>query len=390
MQGVYQVRVERIVAGGYGIAFAAGLTIFVLLASPGDVAKVRVTRKKGKVAFAEIEEIVTPSPKRVEPACRYFGECGGCDFQQLSNEEQLEAKTEIVKDCLRRIGKIDWLDKIKIIPSSEPLGYRSRARWHVESSKKAIGYYSRGTNTVCDVEECPILTPALDAELRRLRSEIKWEDVWEKVEEVEAAEADGAFSLAWENSIDEPKEIVCNVGDLRYAYDAGTFFQGNRFLAEALVESAVAGFAGKKAVDLYCGVGLFSLPLAWNFESVVGIEANEKSVAFARKNAKCAGLQNAEFAAASVAEWLKENPDELRDLDLVVLDPPRSGTESGVIESLMAAAPRQISYVACDPAMLARDLKMLCHRYEISSIVALDLFPQTHHIETVVRLEKTD
>ncbi len=384
---VLEVTVEKIVPRGLGLAFAEKLTVFVPLSAPGDRLSVRLAQVKGRTAFAEIKEVIEPSASRVEPPCKYFGICGGCDFQQLSYEAQLAAKVDIIKDSLHRIGKIDFADEIPIIPSPKPFGYRSRAQWHIDTRSKKIGYFRRGSHEVIDVDHCPILDPVLDETLSELRSDLDWASFWAEEGVIEAAVgSDEEISL---NSNDLPDPVQINVvaAGERYAFDSASFFQGNASLVENLIETTIGGASGKHALDLYCGVGLFSLPLARRFENVTGVEGSGQAVGFAQQNAANAGLENLRFFQGGVDEFLSSH--DVGPTDLVLLDPPRAGTGKGVIEKIIKLGPARISYVSCDPAILARDLRILLDSgFSIVSITALDLFPQTHHVETVVRLTR--
>jgi 23S rRNA (uracil1939-C5)-methyltransferase len=383
------VKIEKIVPNGFGLAFAENLTIFVSLAAPGDQVRVKINQIKGKTAFAEIVEILEPSSERIEPPCVYFGRCGGCDFQQLNYDAQLKAKLGIIKDCLVRIGKINLAGEIKIIGSSQEFAYRARAQWHADTRTQRIGYFRRNSHDIIDVETCPILTNELQKTLTELRGEIEWESFWSEKAEIEAANAGEKVSIYSSELVEPTEEISFALGENRYFYDAQSFFQGNPFLIEALIETALKDANGKTALDLYCGVGLFTLPLARRFEKVCGVEANEKAIESAKKNIENARLENAEVFAESVGEWLGENAEKLSDIDFILLDPPRLGAEKETIEHILKIKPKQVSYVSCEPSTLARDLRMLCESvYEIESITAIDLFPQTHHVETVVILRR--
>lgn len=378
------VKIERIVPNGFGIAFAKGLTIFVSLAAIGDQVRIRVNKKKGKLAFAEIVEIIEDSPFRVKPKCVYFGKCGGCDFQQMSYEAQLSAKVEIIKDCLKRIGKLDWTSEISIIPSENPFDYRSRASWHADTRTKKIGYFRRNSNDVFDIETCEILTPKLKETFAKLRQNLNFGEIWSEKIDIEATNSNDQVSV-YSNEIIEPtNEIFFETEDFRYFYNAETFFQGNQSLIQKLIELATKDIKGKIALDLYCGVGLFSLPLAKQFEKVYAVEANTISIEFAKKNAENARLTNIEFFDEDVKEWLENN--EVKP-DFILLDPPRTGAEKEIIETICRLQPKQICYVSCEPSTLARDLKVLVENgYKIDLITATDLFPQTHHVETIVKL----
>ena len=381
------VKIEKIVPNGYGLAFAENLTIFVALAAAGDKVRVRVREKKGKTAFAEIVEIIEPSPDRTTPQCQYFGRCGGCDFQQLNYAAQLTAKVGIVRDCLTRIGKVNYEREIEIIASPQPYEYRSRARWHADTRARKIGYFKRYSHEIIDVENCPILVPALEKTLENFRASLNWEEFWAEKIELEAASANEEISIYSAELIEPTRELCFAADGAKYFYDASVFFQGNQFLIEQLIELATRGASGATALDLFCGVGLFSIPLARNFAEVFGIEASAKAIEFAQKNTDTARLSNIRFKAEGVSEFLREN--EFENVDFILLDPPRAGTEHATIAAILKIKPKEISYVACDPATLARDLKLLTESvYKIERITALDLFPQTHHVETVVRLSQ--
>lgn len=383
---LFEVKIEKIVPRGLGLGFAEGLTVFVPLAAPQDVVKVRIRELKKRTAFADIVEIVEAGPNRIAASCPYYGKCGGCDFQHLDYQEQLAAKVGIISDCLTRLGKIDLDREIAVIPSPDQFGYRSRARWHVDAPMQKIGYYRRDSNEIVDIASCPILTPTVNEGLDALRRDEEWGTYWNDTAEIELAEGDGGeASVVCTERPDAPAEITSEIAGEKFTYTAETFFQANRPLAQKLVETAIGDLSGGTALDLYCGVGLFALPLARRFETVVGVEENRLATDFAIKNAERAGLHNVEFVSRSVGAYLaslKASPD------LILLDPPRSGTEKQTISAIIKLRPKQISYVSCEPSILARDLRiMLDGGYQIESITAVDLFPQTHHVETVVRLK---
>lgn len=387
-QEILEVVIEKIVPNGFGLAFADNLTVFVALAARGDKLRVSIKEKKGKVAFAEIVEILEPSAERTEPKCVYFGRCGGCDFQQLNYEAQLDAKAGIIRDCLTRIGKINFDKEIAVIGSPRAYGYRSRAQWHVDSRRKKLGYFKRGSHEIIDVETCPILTPEMQKTLTDLRENVEFESFWSNVAEIEATSSGEQISVYSSEIVEPTPEISFSASGEKYFYDAQSFFQGNPFLIEQLIETAIAGASGAAALDLYSGVGLFTLPLARKFEKVTGVEASERAVEFAKRNVENARLENIDIFAENVSDWLTENINDLHEIDFILLDPPRSGTERETIENLLKIKPKEISYVSCEPSTLARDLRILCENlYRIQSITAIDLFPQTHHVETIVRLK---
>lgn len=384
------VEIERLLPGGFGLAHAEGLTLFVALAAPGDILRVNIERKRGTVGFASIVEVVKPSTVRVEPPCPYFGLCGGCDFQQLEYEAQLAAKVEIIRDCLHRIAHMETVPEIVMVPSPAQWQYRSRANWQFDPKSKRLGYFARGSHEVCDVEVCAVLRPELQQTLERLREQMREGTLSKKLTDIEAVAGDTDVSLASGTAHFRSKEVSRRIGNETYYFGAEAFFQINHELLELLLGEAVGEEEGKTAIDLYSGVGLFTLPLARRFDRVIAVEANSRAVDYAQRNLDAAELNNVEVANMSVAEWLKhwlgfERPEFL------LLDPPRTGAESGVIEGILSVAPQKICYVSCDPATLARDLnKLLEGGYSLDSIVGFDMFPQTHHVETVARLSHSE
>ena len=439
---VLEVSVERILPGGLGLAHADGRTLMVALSAPGDRLRVRIDRVKGNVAFASIVEVLEPSPQRVEPPCPYFGRCGGCDFQQLTYEAQLAAKVEIIRDCLRRIGGIDNVADFNITPAPHEWHYRARAQWQYDSIRKRLGYFEANSRRVCDVAECAVLVPELQAQLEWLRPQINDGELPDdaryfraiagdeelsvvddrgrspSVREGEGSEppATGvpgaASALGW-SFAGAPSVITVSVHSERYRLTAQSFFQTNIDLMPQLIDAALANAHGARAIELYCGVGLFTVPLARRFQSVIAVEDDADASKFAQKNLANAELTNATVVNRDVADWLEEDLEcggrvqrrrrfgslaensiqraveagALQKVDFLLLDPPRTGAESRVISGIINLKPKEICYVSCDPATLARDLKkLIAGGYSIASIQAFDMFPQTHHVETVVHL----
>lgn len=383
------MRIERILPGGMGLAHAAGRTLLVALAAPGDLVRARIESVRGRVAFASIVEVLEPSPVRVEPPCPYFGRCGGCDFQQMDYRAQLESKVEIIRDCLRRIARIEP-GEIPITPSPLEWRYRARAQWQHDDARHRIGYYERGSHRVCDVAECPVLVPELQSTLSGLREQMSEGSLPPRSEDFQAVAGDEGVSLSPTLSGEEPLEASRVILEHRYRFSAEGFFQINQSLLPSLVAHALDDARGGTAIDLYCGVGLFTLPLARRFNQVIGVEGNPSAAAYARRNLLNAELRNSQVECAGVGTWLNENAHHHAPVDLVLLDPPRTGLEEGAAQGILALRPRRITYVSCDPATLARDLReIVAGGYTPESLAAFDMFPQTHHVETVVRLSHT-
>jgi 23S rRNA (uracil1939-C5)-methyltransferase len=384
MNQFLEVEVERILPGGLGLAHAAGKTVFVSLAAPGDRVRVCVDREQGNVLFASIVEIITPSSVRIEPPCPYFGRCGGCDFQQLTYEAQLAAKVEMIRDCLYRIARLENMPEIEVTPSPNAWRYRMRATWQIDQEQHTIGYYERGSRRVCDVADCAVLLPELQAKLEQVRAtEPNQFPTDLKHLDVVAGENGVSFAPAFAQF--QTNDLSLTVRGEVYHFNAATFFQINPSLLGPLLDFVLSEAAGEIALDLYSGVGLFTLPLARQFKSVIAVESNSAAARFARRNLQHARSTNARVITAGVTDWFRSASP--RATDFILLDPPRVGAESAVIKGILDLHPRQISYVSCDPATLARDLKKLvAGGYTVRSIRGFDLFPQTHHVETVVHL----
>lgn len=386
-----EVTIERILPGGAGLAHAEGRTILVGLAAPGDRLRVEIERTQGRVSFAKIKEVLVPSHSRVEPPCPYFGRCGGCDFQQLSYNAQLEAKVEMIRDCLKRIARIEPPSEIPITPSPLEWRYRARAQWQYDAARKRLGYFERGSHSVCDIAECPVLVTELQTVFDDLRERMRADSLPEGMRDFQAVAGDEGVSLAPQLNDEKPLETSRRIKGNRYRFSAEGFFQINQSLLPALVDYAMADASGDYAVDLYCGVGLFTLPLARRFKRVTGVEGNPSAVLYARRNLSEAQLSNATIERASVGEWLSANAKSHAPVDLVLLDPPRSGLEGGAAACILQLRPRRITYVSCDPATLARDLRELFKGgYALGAVAAFDMFPQTHHVETVAFLQKAE
>src|ERR1041385_4538178 len=286
-----EVTIERILPGGLGLAHADGQTVMVALAALGDRLRVRVERVKGNVTFASIEEIIDPSPDRIDPPCPYFGRCGGCDFQQMNYEAPLAAKKEIIRDCLHRIAKID-APEFQIVAAPNQWHYRSRAQWQYDAQAKHLGYFESGSRRVCDVAECAVLVPELQWVLEDLRAGMADELLAGDARYFRAIAGDHSAVVAagfersrritrrlrpvLENSRssieeeieEEIGEVTRNVAGETYRLGAESFFQTNVDLLPQLIEEAIGPPHGDTAIELYCGVGLFTVPLARRFKQI--------------------------------------------------------------------------------------------------------------------------
>lgn len=436
MANQIDLTIEKLVYGGEGLGHANNSTVFVPLVLPGERVLATPVEQKKKFVRAQIDQILQPAPERIVPKCRHFGDCGGCDYQHIPYESQLKFKSDILRETLRRIGRVEWAGPIAT-HASPPWAYRNRAQWKVrpyEAKGEAgafpsaegkaslqIGYYRANSTSLCAVEDCCIISPLLLKSLLALREALLAAKLPRGLRELEAfvdpadtkiiltATFAGFPSRAAEHAetfrqtVPELSSLVFHdpshdrmelfgPGFLEYEA-AGTkfrvghfsFFQVNRFLVDEMAREVVdVEPPGRLALDLFAGVGLFSVPLAKKFERVVSVESNPASTRDLEANLRGGGA--IEVRTADVARFLdryKERPQ------LVVLDPPRSGMEPGSVERLARLVPDRVTYVSCDPPTLARDLSVFQQSgYEIQDVHLFDLFPQTFHIETVVRLRR--
>ncbi len=373
-----ELEIEKIVAGGDGLGRADGIPVFVPLAAPGDRLLVEVVDRRPRYARGRILEILRPGPGRRKPPCEHFGSCGGCDLQHLEDTLQTEWRVRAAHEALVRLGRIDADVPVRVV-RGKPQGYRLRAQLHLEPSPEAprVGYFARGSNQLVPVSACPVLEPRLERfalglarqEMERVPNRL---DVAIGSQRVTTAPAlDGLPTGA----------VRRRIGDFEYRYDARCFFQAHDTLTERLVEAAVGTWSGKSAVDLYAGVGLFSLPLAVRYERVTAVESDKIAVRYARGNAR-RGKLPVDVVGSAVDSWV----GDLKPCDRVLVDPPRTGLSIRVVSRLGLVQPARLTYVSCHAATLARDLRRLSPSFELEELVFIDMFPQTGHIEVVAQM----
>lgn len=439
------ITIEKLIYGGDGLAHHEGSTVFVPFVLPAERVSAAPVERKKKFIRARVERLIEQSAGRALPPCPHFGVCGGCNYQHIAYEAQLQYKTEILRETLRRLGHVEWPGEI-VAHASPPWGYRNRAQWKVraleqdganssattassqsQATSLRIGYFGANSTTLCAVEQCAILSPLLLKTLLAFRDALAAGQFPRNLREIEAfAGADdskllitltfsGGFPPANElaekvraiapelESLllhDPTRERMDLAGPGFAQYQAGgssyrvghlSFFQVNRFLVDEMV-SEIAGNeeGGRLALDLFAGVGLFSVPLAARFDRIVAVESNPaaaRDLEFNVSSRAEPGRGAIEARAMDVDNFLerfKEKPD------LIVADPPRAGLAPEVLQQLARIKPTRITYVSCEPPTLARDLaELLKTGYEISAIHLFDLFPQTFHMEAVVLLWRT-
>ena len=389
-----KIEVEKLVYGGDGLARVDGEVILTSFVAAGETAEIEREPKRSGITRGRLHEVVTASPDRVTPPCPYFRRCGGCHYQHLSYEAQLAAKRAILIETLARTGKME-APPIAVI-AGEPYGYRNRIQLHFEEGR--LGYREARSHQLCAIDQCPISSPELNKciqALNRMMRARRWPSFL-RVAELFTNENEVQFHvLETERPIaqkffDWLKEEISGlmVGALEYEgyrVSYGSFFQVNRFLVKALSETVLGDARGGAALDLYAGVGLFSVPLANRFERVTAVESGTGATRDLAFNASRAGAR---------IEVVEQNVDlflaQLREApDLVLADPPRTGLGKAVVRRLIELAPREIVVVACDPSTLARDGQtLLAEGYQLDHLTMVDLFPQTYHIETVARFRR--
>jgi 23S rRNA (uracil1939-C5)-methyltransferase len=382
-----EVTVEKLVAGGEGLARFEGIPLFVPRSAPGDRLRVRVVERHPDYGRAEIVDILAPGPSRRPDPYPELSRAGICDLQHIEDRAQTGLKVEAARETLERLGRVVLPADVEVL-SGEPWHYRLRTQVHTAvdaaTGEVHVGYHARGTNEVVPLTRCPLLVPELEALLLELPAALglggpRRLDL--------AAGDDGAVTVSPPVEGLPHGEVTLTVGGYTYAYDARCFFQGHRGLLAALVERVVGPWQGAGAVDLYGGVGLFALPLAARYTRVELVESDAVSVRYARLNARRNRLTNVHVASQAVETWVSRLP---AGLDRMVVDPPRSGLPPRVRKALLTARPRRLTYVSCHAAALARDLRQLASVFRVESACLLDLFPQTGHLETVVQLVALD
>jgi len=402
------IEIEKLIYGGQGLGRLDGHVALVPFVLPGERVEIEPFHQTPKLIRARVSEWQERSPDRIAPACPLFERCGGCHYQHIPAEKQLEYKVQILRETLSRVGKIDWHGAIETV-AADPWGYRNRTQLHIRSRgtkrKKELvaGLLAGGSHLLVEADTCPINSPALNRAHAGLLEMVKDRRFPSFVREVEfftnetdvqvTVSADGRpISTAMFDLCSEKIDGFAPEGTIDYLCGGnsfqvagGSFFQVNRFLVDKLAELAVGEVSGQTAVDLYAGVGLFSLPLGERFEEVIAADSSAKAIRSLQVNAERSG-RRVRVIHADVEEFL---PSVTEPVDFVIADPPRAGLGPRVTAEIVRIQPASLAIVSCDPATLARDLKVLtAGGLEIESITLVDLFPQTFHLESVVRLRR--
>jgi len=383
--------IESVTNLGYGIARDDGWVIQIPFTLPGERITARIFRNHKNYSDADCIDVLTPSADRVEARCELFGICGGCQYQAVRYETQLEWKRKQVKDSFDRIGGIK-IDVEPVEPSPKTFGYRSKLTPHYErarsSDKRKIGFLRHGSRKVLiDVPQCPIATEAINDALPDAREEIY---------SIQGKKKGGTILLrdTLEGVVTDPKKTASErVGKLLFQFRAGEFFQNNPFILPKMVDHVIGQAKEKNSdllVDAYCGGGLFSLSAAEYFNRVIGIEISREGFEWARANALLNKISNAEFLLGDASTIFQELENNKQSCSLII-DPPRKGCDEDFLKQTLEFRPERIIYVSCEPATQARDVQSLIEGgYRILQSKPFDLFPQTRHVENVITLELTE
>lgn len=380
--------IHSLAYGGEGIVKHEGMTGFVYGALPGELVRSRVIEIKKNYFRSQLLEIIEPSPFRIIPRCPYFGRCGGCVYQHLSFEKQLEIKSLQLQELLKRISKIREVKISHIVPSPKSYNYRNQIT--IKLKKGQLGYIGIDNKKFVPIEECPIAKEPINIKLKEMLAKTNGEIIIK-------CGADGTVDLAFLESISQKggyKILHEKIGDKIYYFSLSTFFQVNPYILPAILsqlKSILNLTPDTMLFDLYCGTGLFSIYLGPHVKSAYGIEVNPTAVKLAQKSTEDNNIKNCHFCSGK-AEILF--PDIYRkhkgNKNILLLDPTRQGLSEDMLRIIGETPLDQLLYISCEPSILARDLKSLYQNgYQVRDIIIADMFPQTKYMETLAVLSKT-
>ncbi|MBI3803809.1 MAG: 23S rRNA (uracil(1939)-C(5))-methyltransferase RlmD [Nitrospirae bacterium] len=416
---ILPLQIEKLVHGGDGLARPEGRVVFVPFTIPGETIEARIVRQKKEYAEAEIVTILTPSPERREAPCPVFTVCGGCQLQQLPEEAQLRYKVEAMQEVLARIGKITSVNLLSAIPSPFPFHYRTRTQLKV--ARGEIGYYRQKSHEIVSIERCPLLIAPLNAALEAMLRSLQ-RDRLEEIELQAVPAGDFLVVLRGDQFPHDRGEqfyesarqalplkgvvvgnrrgwhifgenfLIDTLQEKRFRISERAFSQVNPAVNRLLVERVLkwsAPTASDRILELYSGIGNFTLFLAERAGAVTAVEGNRAAIEDARWNLQSAGLENVTLQTASAQEGMRRAIKEEAGFSQIFLDPPREGAGKPVMEGIATLAPEKVIYLSCDPATFARDARVLLDRgYEITRLQPFDMFPQTGHLELLAEMRR--
>lgn len=367
----FEADITDMAFGGDGVAKIDEFVVFIPFVAVGDRVQFELTEAKTRFGRGRLVRVLRPASERVEPRCRYFGTCGGCQYQHIDYRQQLGLKHKQVRDLFARIGGLNDVEIAPVVPCPEPYGYRNRmmvrSQWNGPEQRLMIGFLRHDNRLVVDVERCEIAEPALNEQLLEVRAN---------------PPERGGLKVAMRVLPDD------------WTVPPDTFFQNNFHLLDALADSVrqrIADSGAEYLIDAYCGVGFFAIELASMVKRFVGVEVDAPAIAAARRNAADRGVANGEFIAGRAEEMLGGLlARHAADKTAMILDPPRTGVPREALHRISNAGPAQVIYVSCNPATLARDLRFLLETgdWELIRVTPLDMFPQTQHVECVADIRR--
>ncbi|MHB8841454.1 MAG: class I SAM-dependent RNA methyltransferase [Candidatus Aquicultor sp.] len=408
------------VYGGYtlGRTTAAPKIILIRGAIPGELVEVSINEEKKDYYLASVENIIEPSEHRIQPKYASAEACGGCQFQYISYGEQVEMKQQVLTDALRRIGNVIVTLDTPIISEDAIWNYRFRGQFKVENG--LIGFYKEKSNEIIDTDYSLLMIEPINEALKGVRSAMATQpELFRDIQEIQISYGDGAYAsvranpsakheqLFWDSLAELLLEccfegvfvktgremlkygqqyLTLPLDGLTYTASPVSFFQSNWKLNQQMVDFIKERFqplSGKRVLDLFSGAGNFTLPLAQDADEVIAVEENPLAVEDGKRNLRLNRVHNMRFYRASAEAY---DISKYSPFDIVIVDPPRAGLSSRIVENLLQAHPNTIVYISCNPSTLARDIKRLAGTYKIESIRLVDLFPQTYHIETLAFL----
>jgi 23S rRNA (uracil1939-C5)-methyltransferase len=381
------VTIEKLVHGGLGLARTEGGVVFVSDALPGETLRIAPDGMLGGQPCARLVAIVEPAATRRSPPCEYFGTCGACDWLHMAYEAQVSIKQGIFIECLQRIGKIDLAIECMVFASPE-FEYRQRCQFKIDAGSARAGFYKRKSQEVVSISRCPLLMPELNALLKALPRFVG--SLPRDTSQIRAiVGSDGQAASSPQLPSLTMFTAIMRLGSHSFMVSGDSFFQGNRYLAEKLGIWPLDILEGDLCVDLYGGVGFFSIVLGKRFSRGILVDDILPQVKIARLNFENNGLNHFSAVAKSAEDFLSKTA-QLPPIDCLIIDPPRAGMSPKVRDAIARILPRTIFSVSCNPATQARDIGFLVTKcgYTIVKAALFDLYPNTHHIETAVVLKK--
>ncbi len=416
-----QCLITGITHKGEGVARLDGKVAFIPFALPGEIVDIKITEERKSFSRGVIENLIEKSPDRVEPLCRHYYSCGGCSYQHVNYARELELKRQVLLDAFKRIGGLD-VPVHPVIGMDEPWRYRNKVTWHIgmtAGGQKSLGYYEAGSRQVIPIEECQLIPDKIQSISSLLADNVSAitgdegasliirQSSYDKKTMLLFldCQADKSLVKRLNGMVDSlflysgsqmkhifgPPKLLEKAGNIIFKLSPGSFFQVNPFQSEILLSKVkeylnLQGY--EKVLDAYCGAGSIALNIADKALKVTGIESFPAAVEDARDNAGLNNIRNCEFIAGQCENVLRSGKYKY---DAAIVDPPRAGLKAQVIDAIVKTRPQRVVYVSCNPATLARDLKLFAESaYKVKEVQPLDMFPQTAHVECVVLITRVN